>query len=590
MPSRARKAIDHGETLLTDFEPIPTDSGTSIRRQPTVSILGFITSGSCSVRRCAAIRATLSTVLPPSSPSSAGNWPARCATALSVIGERWEPLRKSARAPEDRNTIRTLDVMGIAGVSLEAGGSPDWANQLDADLARRATAYATLEINGFPTWMADVSARWPTEFAAVLREEVLAELSLPDAGFEVLHDIAQADECVLAVMVPSLLGDLEQRPDLPAPALSQLLGALERASGVADRARLVAIAVPRFLSARETQLASLYVAAVFRVDPEAASNALFAKLDGLSVADQTSLVQGVLPSIFGDRFSHDRCLPGLSFRNLERLVDLAFTLIPVEDNDEVRGAAFTQLTEIPGRAAFNALLGLADLPGFPISPQRLRGRARERASKDSEAAPWPPGEAHAFEDKCESLPRTPIDLQRLLLTRLSDLQHSLLHDDFAQGSTLCGLPHERAVQNWIADYLRRSQGRSYTVEREPHVVDENEPDIRARAANDASVPVEIKVAESWTFEELKAALVVQLCGRYLRARGGRHGILLLVHQKARSRGWIKQTDGRWMDFAEVIEQLRLLAKAIAGDDADSPQPEIAVIDVSGCTAARAQRP
>ena len=93
------------------------------------------------------------------------------------------------------------------------------------------------------------------------------------------------------------------------------------------------------------------------------------------------------------------------------------------------------------------------------------------------------------------------------------------------------------------DYLRRSQGRSYTVEREPHVVDENEPDIRARAANDASVPIEIKVAESWTFEELKAALVLQLCGRYLRARGGRHGILLLVHQKARSRGWTKSN--RW---------------------------------------------
>ena len=120
-------------------------------------------------------------------------------------------------------------------------------------------------------------------------------------------------------MVPSLLGDLEQRPDLPAPALSQLLGALERASGVADRARLVAIAVPRFLSARETQLASLYVAAVFRVDPEAASNALFAKLDGLSVADQTSLVQGVLPSIFGDRFSHDRCLPGYRSATLSAL-------------------------------------------------------------------------------------------------------------------------------------------------------------------------------------------------------------------------------------------------------------------------------
>jgi hypothetical protein len=106
------------------------------------------------------------------------------------------------------------------------------------------------------------------------------------------------------------------------------------------------------------------------------------------------------------------------------------------------------------------------------------------------------------------------------------------------------------------------------------------------SANDASVPIEIKVAESWTFGELQAALVDQLCGRYLRARAGRHGILLLVHQKARPRGWTNPNDGSMLTFAEVVELLRLLSKSIAGADADSSQPEIAVIDVSSCAAAR----
>src|SRR5205823_3045486 len=57
----------------------------------------------------------------------------------------WEPRRKSACTPEERNSVRTLDVMGVAGVSLEAAGSPNWADQLDANLAQRASAYATLE-------------------------------------------------------------------------------------------------------------------------------------------------------------------------------------------------------------------------------------------------------------------------------------------------------------------------------------------------------------------------------------------------------------------------------------------------------------
>jgi hypothetical protein len=491
--------------------------------------------------------------------------------------------------------------MGIAGVTLEASGSTDWANQLDPNLARRAAAYGTLEINGFPTWMTDVSARWPTEVAAVLREEIIAELELPGACFGVLHDIGRTDDRPLAVPVPSLLDELERRPNLPAPVLSQVLDALERAHDEADRASLIRMAIPRFRSTTDLQIASLYIAATFSVNSGAATEALMTKLDGLSLADQTLLVQGVLPSIFGDRWSWERRVPELSFRNLERLVHLAFKVIRVEeDNDRTSGqayspdardnaetarsAAFRQLTEIPGLATFNALLKLAEMPGFPISPERLRALALERAGKDAEAAPWPPGEAMAFEDKCESLPQTPLDLQRLLLARLADLQHSLLHDDFAQGSTVRRLSGERAVQNWMADYLRRSQGRSYTIEREPHVVDEKEPDIRARGTNDASVPIELKLPESWTLGQLEESLVDQLCGRYLRAKAGRHGILLLVHQTARSRGWTNPKGERTLNFDEVVEHLRLLAQSIAGADADSPQPQISVIDVSSCIA------
>jgi hypothetical protein len=70
--------------------------------------------------------------------------------------------------------------------------------------------------------MTDVSARWPTEVAAVLREEVAAELDLAQERFAVLYDIGRADDRTLAVMVPSLLDELERRPDLPAPMLSQV--------------------------------------------------------------------------------------------------------------------------------------------------------------------------------------------------------------------------------------------------------------------------------------------------------------------------------------------------------------------------------
>lgn len=161
------------------------------------------------------------------------------------------------------------------------------------------------------------------------------------------------------------------------------------------------------------------------------------------------------------------------------------------------------------------------------------------------------------------------------------MQHDLLHSDFAQGATLQRLQGETAVQNWVADRLRLKQGRSYSVERESHVVDEKEPDVRLRAkVTDASVATEIKVAESWALGDLEAALANQLCGQYLRARDARHGILLLVHQKPRPRGWQDMNAGAFLSFDEVIARLREQARAIAGSSLDAPQPEIAVLNVS----------
>jgi hypothetical protein len=93
------------------------------------------------------------------------------------------------------------------------------------------------------------------------------------------------------------------------------------------------------------------------------------------------------------------------------------------------------------------------------------------------------------------------------------------------------------------------------------------------------MPIEVKVAESWTLEQLEDALVKQLCGRYLRAKDGRHGILLLVHQKHRPRGWSRKK-GTTLTFTEVVAHLKKMAVGISGAAVGGPQPEIASIDVS----------
>jgi hypothetical protein len=112
-------------------------------------------------------------------------------------------------------------------------------------------------------------------------------------------------------------------------------------------------------------------------------------------------------------------------------------------------------------------------------------------------------------------------------------------------------------------------------------VDENEPDVRARSpATDASAPIEIKVAEAWTLKDLEDALSKQLCGRYLRAQEGKHGILLLVHQKPRPKGWRNARTGKSLKFEEVVAHLCAIAVKISSKSPDDAQPVVAAIDVT----------
>jgi len=80
----------------------------------------------------------------------------------------WNPWLRSTRKDDELNQVRSLDCMGIAGVTLEAKEHSDWAAQLSSDNARRAAGYATLELNGFPAWLPALAAAKPDDVRTVL--------------------------------------------------------------------------------------------------------------------------------------------------------------------------------------------------------------------------------------------------------------------------------------------------------------------------------------------------------------------------------------------------------------------------------------
>jgi hypothetical protein len=519
-------------------------------------------------------------------------------TGLVAHWRAWSPWLRSTRKNDELNRGKSFDSMGIAGITLEYMSTPGWASGLSDDDAKRAARYATLELAEVSRWLADVARANPNSVREALAAEIEAELGRPAdlPRFGILEDLSRADAVVVELMAPTVLSQLEKRPDLATTFVDPILDIIVRALPP-ERERLKVLATDRFRNAGDPAVASLYIRALFTVDGEAATEAVFEKLSKITSAKQPGFVQRMLPHVFGRQFSDDAPhIANLPLSSLERLIRLAFSTIRVEednvhrsgqvytpdsrdDAESARGAAFRRLIETPGRATFDAIQRLMKIKDFPLSKARLEKMAKERAAKDSEWAAWNPGEAVAFEKAAETEPQTTRDLQLIALRRLADMQYDLLHDDFQQGKTLAGLADEKAVQNWTADRLRLKQGRSYSVEREVHVADEKEPDVRLRAkATDASVPIEIKVAETWTLPQLEVALKTQLCGQYLRAREGRHGILLLVHKKRKPLGWTYKS--KRLNFGEVVAHLRAMSAKIAGSAWDTPQPEVAVLDVA----------
>jgi hypothetical protein len=521
---------------------------------------------------------------------------------LVGLWRQWKPRLKSERDLAGRNTINSVDCMGIAGITLEAKGSPRWSEALSPDEARRATEYATLELSGFPFWISDLAVSHPDQVRVVLMREVISEIDRFEPGTHAatLSTIDRTDARISGVIASDLFRELADRPNLSAGILAPVLRIIGRGLNVSESAALTQVCLCRFRDTADPAVASLYLRSVFEEAADRATDAFVEKLNRLSEQDQSILAAHAMPTIFGGRFGRDDIpLIDIPSHVLERLVIIAFRTIRVEEDDNrpsgevfspntrddaegARSNVFGLLVRSPGQATFDAITRFRQMNDFSIPKAHLSDLAFERAAQDAETAPWNPTDFLAFEKTFETAPSNGKDLKSVLLRRLNDVQHDLLHSDFAQGQSFKGLPAEVDVQNWVADRLRLKQGRSFSVEREPHVIDEKEPDIRARAkAGDASVAIEIKVAESWTLEQLEAALTNQLCARYLRADDGRHGILLLVHQVERASGWKSQNG--YFTFAQVVVRLQEIALRICGASWDGPQPEIAVLDVSSCS-------
>lgn len=215
-----------------------------------------------------------------------------------------EPLVRSRGEPQERNSVRWVDLMALTGVTLEATKDPGWATKLSDEEVRRATELATLEISGFPRWLSDLVVSRAAEVTTVLHHEIKDELTREGVTFfETLNAVAYSDGGLASLLAPALLQDLEADVTVPQGAPSLMLQIMLNGLAEPDRERFERWGVANFERAADVALAVRYLAAVFSINPTAATRVFVIRAKALDEEAQTDLVDRFLTACFGDSIS-----------------------------------------------------------------------------------------------------------------------------------------------------------------------------------------------------------------------------------------------------------------------------------------------
>jgi len=516
--------------------------------------------------------------------------------ALARFWRQWTPTLKSSRPPNQRNSMVNFDIMGIAGITLEAASNPNWVDSLTEAEARRAAGYATLELNGFPRWIDALAARWPDVVREVLGRELESEIQAdpPLEHLGELQDVSHSSPAIQALTADTLYRLLIAQPNMPIAARGRIISILQ-STAHAPR-ELGDYLLQRTRHGKDPAALAADLDGLFRIAPAQAVGALKATLARIPKSKRDDLVRIVLTSICGDGWGKPSEVPAtLAFQDLVDLMKLCFVHVRAKedvrpprgavwrrgpsrtDAEHARNSLIGYLTKRSGQATYDVLRSLAREPHSPFAPAHVLHLARQRAEGDSEYSAWASGDVTKFEAEHTFSPQSSRDLCRHALAVLENLQHQLIHADFQQGRVLARLNSEDLVQNWVAEQFRLRAGNRFSVERESQVADAKEPDIRLRVSSaQASTAIEVKVAESWSVPDLEKALTDQLVKKYLRDEDHRWGALLLVHLKPKR--WVFK--GKRLTFSDVVKRLTEQAKRISGRAPASPQPFVAVLNVS----------
>ena len=499
------------------------------------------------------------------------------------------PLR-SERVEDERNTVWSHWVHALAGIYAEAE-DPDWEKNVTAMEAEYAARLAPEEIDGVPPWLAQLVEHHPDVVDRTLGKELSAQLNdaVSFAFPGLLADFSRADHSVLEFFAPrvsawlsttSAAFDGEHEQARIYDHLERAIDYLLRSSS--DRSQLLGLARQRLEAAPESPFVLIWLILLLSTAPEEAIASL-ERLVGTLARQARYRLSVNLFAAFSDRrsarFCPDLSNPRFTPPLLLRLVRLAYAEIRLVDDidragtgtysptarDEAqhgRSAVLGALLSRAGPEAWAVKQAMRADPLFAHFKDRLDQLAREKAASEAEGPAHADADIAQVEAHGEAPPADRNGMFRLMMDRLSDLQHDIAAHEFSERPILLGITLEKHIQVWFAKRLQERDNGAYRVDREALVVNDKETDIRLLSVrSNTQAVIEMKLANNgYTVPDLEKALVEQLVGQYMQHDNCRAGCLLVTMNKTRH--WDCPDTGARLDFEAVLGRLRTQASEL----------------------------
>lgn len=483
---------------------------------------------------------------------------------------------------QERNSVDNRLFVGLSGLqTLWRAGQLDFEG-LSADDVDLLVRYACNELNGFPEWFPFLLGARPEDAAMTLEKAVAGEWNYP-AEMEHVHDV---------------VAKLAWIPD-PAPVLARIvMGRLLVGDPLNPRMLEYALAV--IVRSSENAAASLRDIAQARVVTYATEQPqwfnwmnIWLQLDALAELDY---LESVLPDSDGKaddlvirlcgvmygRHDEQRQISNPSYlkpKALARLIPLVHRHVrETEDIHRSGQGAYSpgprdhaqrfrsRLLEILGASkepeAADALRALLDVPTLSASKDWVLHLLDGRKYLLVDDAPWQPEDVRIFATQYRSEPRSDYQLFRLIVRLMVDIKNNVeCSENAANRLSVRSGDLERDFRGYLYGELSELPLKWFSVTQESEVDLGQCPDIRVERVGLNPLPIEIKLANSWTVKELLEGLGNQLVGQYLRSANVRHGIYVLGNTEPKRRWEIPET-GKRINFQALVSLIQQRAAAL----------------------------